>query len=90
MGTMLITYKIMPSSPEANLEELEQKIKETLEKAEATKIRFEQKPVAFGLKLIEAGFDLDESKQLDPIQSELEKIENISSVEVADMRRAFG
>ena len=85
-----MTYKIMPSSPDVNLEELEQKIKQVLEKAEAKKVRFEQEPVAFGLKSIKAGFDLDESKQLDPIQGDLEKIENVSSVEVADMRRAFG
>jgi len=90
MGTMLMTYKIMPSSPDVNLKELEGKIKEVLEKAEGKKIRFEQEPVAFGLKAIKAGFDLDESKNLDPIQEEIQNIENVSSIEVDDMRRAFG
>jgi elongation factor 1-beta len=90
MGTMLLTYKIMPSSPEVDLEELEQEIKKVLEKAEGQKIGFAQEPVAFGLKSIRARFDLDESKDLDPIQKEIESIENISSVEMADMRRAFG
>ncbi len=90
MGTMLITYKIMPDSPDTNLEELKEKIKEILEKVEAEEIRFEEEPIAFGLKAIKAGFDLDESKELDPIQQEIEKLENISSVEIADMRRAFG
>jgi len=85
-----MTYKIMPSSPDVNLKELEGKIKEVLEKAEGKKIRFEQEPVAFGLKAIKAGFDLDESKNLDPIQEEIQNIENVSSIEVDDMRRAFG
>jgi elongation factor 1-beta len=90
MGTMLLIYKIMPSSPDANLEEIEEKVKKAIEEKEGKKVSFTREPVAFGLNAIKVGFDLDEKNDLDPIQSSLEAIENISSVEVEDMRRAFG
>jgi elongation factor 1-beta len=90
MGTMLVTYKIMPTSPEVNLEELQIKIKEVLEEFKGENVRFTQEPIAFGLIAIKAGFDLNESLELDPIQEKLQSIEEVSSIEVDDMRRAFG
>jgi len=35
-------------------------------------------------------FDIDESQEIDPIEEGLRKIENVNSVQVVDMRRAFG
>ena len=90
MGSMLVIYRIMPNSPEANLEEIKQKTQEILEDSEATHIGFKEDPVAFGLKAILANFELDESNGLDPLQNQIEAIETVSSVEVTDMRRAFG
>lgn len=90
MGIALITLKIMPISPEVNLEELKEKIKKVIEEKGGEKTRFEEQPVAFGLKAVMAFFDLDESKELEPIENELSTTENVSSVQVTDMRRAFG
>jgi len=90
MGIALITLKIMPTSLEANLEEIKTKAKAVIEEKRATKVRFEEEPVAFGLKAIKAFFDLDESHELEPIEESLKKIENVNSVQVVDMRRAFG
>jgi len=87
---MLLIYKIMPSSPEADLEKIKKEAKKILEEKEAQKVYFKEEPIAFGLSAIKAGFDLDEKHALDPIQAALEKIEHVSSVEVDDMRRAFG
>ncbi|MBU0893848.1 MAG: elongation factor 1-beta [Nanoarchaeota archaeon] len=90
MGIALITLKIMPSSPEADLEEIKNKAKSIIEENKATKTRFEEEPIAFGLKAVKAFFDLDENHELEPIEESLKQIENISSVQVIDMRRAFG
>ena len=92
MGTALVKLKIMPDSPEADLEAIKQKAEEII-KAEAEqgmKITFEEEPIAFGLKAVIAGFAIDESKQIDPLQDKIQEISNVKSAEVADFRRAFG
>jgi elongation factor 1-beta len=90
MGTMLITIKIMPSSAEADLEKLGQKVKQIIESKQGQRPSFKQEPIAFGLKALIVSFDLDESLEIDPIEQELEKLENINSTQITDMRRAFG
>lgn len=90
MGIALIKMKVMPESPETNLEELQSKIEATLQEKKANKISFEIEPVAFGLKAIIASFAIDESQGLDPIEQQLGSLKNVSSVQVVDMRRAFG
>ena len=90
MGIALLKMKIMPESPETNLEELQSKVEATLKEGKADKISFEIEPVAFGLKAIIAGFAIDESLELDPIEQKLGSLENVSSVQVIDMRRQFG
>jgi len=90
MGTVLIKIKLMPSSPETNLEEIKTKAKKVVEKGEGKKISFEEEPIAFGLKALIVSFTLDESKPLEPIENKLEKIEDVNSSQVVDMRRAFG
>ena len=90
MGTALIRLKIMPESPDVNLEELKEKAKEVIEAGEGKIDAFDEQPIAFGLKAIIVGFALDESKELETLEEQLKKIENVSSVQVVDMRRAFG
>ena len=90
MGTALITLKIMPISPEVNLEEIKEKTKAIIENKQGKNIRFEEEPIAFGLKAVKALFDIDESIELETIEQEIEKLEKVNSVQVADMRRAFG
>ena len=80
----------MPSSPEVDLEAIQNSAKEVVEKGEGTHVRFEQEPVAFGLKAVNVFFELDEEKELEPIENELAEIENVTSEQVTDMRRAFG
>ena len=90
MGTALIKIKIMPSSVETNLEEIKEKAKSVIESNKGKHPMFEEEPIAFGLKAVIAGFEIDESDELDPIEEALRKIENVNSAEVIDMRRAFG
>ena len=90
MGTALIKIKLMPISPESNLDEIKQKAKLILEEKKGKHPEFEEEAIAFGLKAVITSFQLDENDELDPIEEELKKIENVSSVQVIDMRRAIG
>ena len=90
MGIALIKIKLMPISPEEDLESIKAKAKEVIEQGKANKISFEEEPIAFGLKAVIAAFSLDEDFELEPIETALEKIDEVSSIQVIDMRRAFG
>ncbi|MFH1607573.1 MAG: elongation factor 1-beta [archaeon] len=90
MGIVLIKIKLMPTSPDVDLEEIKQKAKQVIECHKGQRCNFEEEPIAFGLKAVIAGFELDESHELDPIEESLGKVENVSSAKVIDMRRAFG
>ena len=80
----------MPTSIETDLEKLKQIAKEIIEQEKGVKCNFEEQDIAFGLKAIIAGFSLDEEYELESIEEKLREREEINSVEVSDMRRAFG
>ena len=90
MGTAIIKIKIMPISPDTDLEAIEEKAKEIISKDTPSQIQSEQEPIAFGLKAIILTFTWDEDKSLDDMEEALRAIENVNSSEVIDMRRAFG
>ncbi|MCK5043744.1 elongation factor 1-beta [Candidatus Pacearchaeota archaeon] len=90
MGIALIKIKIMPSSPESNLEEIKQKAKLMVEEKKGKNPKFEEEEIAFGLKAVIISFQLDENYELDPIEEGLKTIEEVNSVQVVDMRRAIG
>jgi elongation factor 1-beta len=90
MGITLLKIKIMPISPEENLEKIKEEAQKIVEKNEGKKCRFEEEPIAFGLKAVILFFEIDESQELEIIEEELNEIKNVNSVKVEDMRRAFG
>ena len=90
MGTAIIKIKIMPTSPDTNLEIIEEKAKEIISKDTPSQIQSEQEPIAFGLKALILTFTWDEEKGTDNMEEELRAIENVNSAEIIDMRRAFG
>ena len=90
MATVIIKLRIMPDSPEADIERIESDIKNELESEGAKKISFETQPIAFGLKAILAGFELPEEKGTDNLESAISQIDSVSSVKIEEYRRAFG
>ena len=90
MAVVAVIVKVMPSSPEVNLKEIETSSKSVLEKEGAMNISFEEKPIAFGLKAVMIKFAWPEKKDTDLIESILSKIKDVSSVTIEDYRRAFG
>ncbi len=90
MGITAVKIKIMPSSPDVNLEEIKEKAKEKIEKAGGKNSQFEEEAIAFGLKAIITLFAWPEEQEIEPLEEKLKEIENVNSVQVIDMRRAFG
>ena len=90
MAITAVIVKIMPSAPDTNLQLIEDSAKELMEKEEAKNISFEIQDIAFGLKAIMMKFAWKEEKDTSIIEDALSKIENVSSVQIVDYRRAFG
>jgi translation elongation factor aEF-1 beta len=90
MAQTAVIAKIMPSSPEVSLKEIQTQAESKLEQKGAQNISFEEKPIAFGLKALYIKFAWPESQDTDIITSTLDEIENVSSSTIEDYRRAFG
>ena len=89
MATIVKT-RIMPSSPETDLEKIKEKVKKFIESEGGKGIKFEEELIAFGLKAVIVFFLWDEEKELEPLEKAFSEIENVNSVQLIDMRRAIG
>ncbi len=87
MGEVGITYRILPESPDINLNELAKKIRETAE--EKAKLQgMQEKPIAFGLNAILIRVIIEDKEGgPDEIEYALKNISGVQSVEVMDMSR---
>ncbi len=92
MGFAVVTLKVMPESPEVDLEQLEVKVKEKIKDfAGEGETKTEIEPVAFGLKALKVIFVMDESQgSPDPVAEEVDKFDEVASAEIVDVRRAIG
>ena len=88
---MFVTVKIMPDSPETDLNDIREKAKDVADRFGAELLDKDViEPVAFGLKALKLMFYFDESKGSEDLTNLIAEIENVSSAEVVDMRRAVG
>ncbi len=90
MNASLFKIKIMPTSPEVNLEAIKKSAEKIIKKEKGKNIEFEEEPIAFGLNAVIVSFEISEEQEMNSIENSLEEIEEVSSVRVVDMRRAFG
>lgn len=90
MAIVAVIVKIMPDSPDEDLEAIKTAAKEKLEEDGAQNISFEEKPVAFGLKAVMVKFAWEESKDTSIFEDKLAGIAGVSGATVEDYRRAFG
>ena len=93
MGNAIITFKIMPESPEVDFEKIKEgAIRIGKEFGAKGEMRAVEEPLAFGLKSIkvlgmyEVNDDLDSEK----IAEEMNKIEGVQTAEVENMDLAMG
>ncbi|PJE81711.1 elongation factor 1-beta [Candidatus Pacearchaeota archaeon CG10_big_fil_rev_8_21_14_0_10_32_42] len=87
MGTVGVKIKVMPSSPETNLEEIKKKIRDLVEKNGGKNRDCTEEPIAFGLKAIIAFFEWPEEKELEELEDKIKKIKNVNSEQIIDMRK---
>lgn len=90
MGIVAVKIKIMPGSTETDLVKVEEEVRGRMEKNNIKNPQFEVQPIAFGLKALVVLFGWPEEKEFEVFEKELQKIKDVSSVEVIDMRRAIG
>jgi elongation factor 1-beta len=90
MGIAAVKIKIMPISPDINLEEIKEKAKKSIEQKGGKNCNFEEELIAFGLKAVIAFFAWPEEKELENLEEELKKIKNVNSAQLIDIRRAIG
>lgn len=90
MGTAVVKIKVMPLSPEVDLERIKGEVRTNIEEMGGKGCNLEEEPVAFGLKAIIAMFAWPEEVELEKLESTLQLIENVNSIQVIDIRRAIG
>jgi elongation factor 1-beta len=92
MANAIITFKVMPESPEVELEPIKEKCKE-IAKAEGAKgeMLVEEQPIAFGLKaiMVKAMYEVEDGN-FDAIAEKMKAIENVQEAEVASMDLPLG
>jgi len=90
MGIAGVKIRILPTSTEVDFEKLKRTSKMIIEKLGGKNCSFEEEPIAFGLKALIAFFAWSEDAELENLENSLTQIDDVSSVQVIDMRRAFG
>ena len=87
MADAAVKIRIMPDSPDTNLNEIESEARKIIEKHKGKIAKVEQEPIAFGLKAVVITFSIVESFNQDPLENELRSIHHVSSAEIIDFRR---
>ncbi len=92
MATVLITLKVMPTSPTVDMDKLKKEVLLLIHSFASNKEeRATIEPIAFGLNALSIIFDMDEEKgSVDALEEQINSIEDVESVEVTDVRRAIG
>ncbi|MFW5990717.1 MAG: elongation factor 1-beta [Nanoarchaeota archaeon] len=92
MADVIVTLKIMPESPEVDMENLKDSATEKIESyVGETETKHEIEPVAFGLKALKLMFVMNEDKgSTEELEKTISEIEGVNSVEVTDVRRTIG
>lgn len=92
MTNAIVTLKIMPESPESDLDSIrDESLKFIEDFAGKGDTKVEQEPIAFGLKALKIIFIMDESiGSTDALEEKIAKLDHVNSVDVIDVRRAVG
>ncbi len=78
MGKISCVYKVMPEDAETDLEEIKEDIKDKIDVEDIG-----EEEVAFGLKAVKVStITTDEEGGTDAVEEELEKVDNVQSIEL--------
>jgi len=85
VGSVIVTFRIMPESIEIDLDSLEKQIKK-----EINPQRLQRIPIAFGLNAIQIVKLVDEKEgEMDRITDQIKKINGVKEVEVINFTRSL-
>jgi len=89
MAEMITTYKVMPESPEVDLDGLTEKIR-AIPDIRVNSV--EKEPIAFGLVALKVAVVTEESEEGAPeeILGSIKALEGVREVEIVNMSRALG
>ena len=87
MATIIVTIKVLPDSPERDLNELKKKIEKIIEESEGKLYKESTEPIAFGINAMVFTYMIDESKGTEGIENKIKSIEGIGDVNISDMTR---
>jgi len=89
MAQAIVQIKIMPESPDSDLDTIEKAAEQLILKG-TKQIKKEREPIAFGLVAIKILFTWDEASSTDELLDKIREIKDVSSAEIIDFRRAIG
>ena len=85
MAEVIVTFKVMPTGVDVDLDALEAKIKNLI-KAD----RIKREPIAFGIVALNVTKIIpDAGGELGAIEEKLKKLDGVSGVEVTDLTRTL-
>lgn len=90
MGTSAVQFKVMPLGLDVDLDKLKPLVEEKIRLLGGNPSDVEERPIAFGLKSLIFSFAFPEEKEVEELESEINSLEGVSSVEMIDYRRALG
>ncbi|MEM3405528.1 MAG: elongation factor 1-beta [Candidatus Pacearchaeota archaeon] len=82
--------KVLPENPSVDLKLIKSEIEKNIKKNNGKLEKFEEEPIAFGLKALIVTISWPESQDTNLVEEMIKKIKNVSSVDIIDYRRAFG
>lgn len=87
MADVVVTLKILPDSPERNMDEIGTKVEEAVKKFGRLYKKTVQ-PIAFGISALVVSVVMPEKAGgTDPVEEEVKKIEGLGDVQVTDVTR---
>lgn len=87
MGEVVITIKLMPESPDENLENIKSEVANVLP-SDNELHKIEEEPIAFGLVALNVMIVVDDGEGgSEEAEAAFAKINGVSTVEVTDLRR---
>ena len=96
MASVVVTLKIMPKSPDVNLDKVYESVQRSVngfidERHRNGEVRKIIEPIGFGLKALKVIFVMDEAiGSTDGLEESIRNNADVESVETIDVRRAIG
>jgi len=87
---LLLKIKIMPSSPETDLNKLKEAAKGIIEEYGQKLLKDEIEPIAFGISALMLFASWPDDKGADELEEKIAALEEVNSATIVDVRKAIG